>query len=55
MKEKKREVTNYADKKNLKLYYLMDQISLLSYYNGLVYAENGVTQPSLTYHLPGKF
>jgi hypothetical protein len=55
MKEKKREVASYADQKNLKLYYLMDQISLLSYYNGLVYAENGRTQSSLSYHLSGKF
>ena len=55
MKEKKREVATYADKKSLKLHYLMDQITLLSYYNGLVCAENGIAQPSLTYHISEKF
>lgn len=55
MKDKKREIVNYADKKNLKLYYLMDQISLISYYNGLVYAEKGKSKTSLSYYLPGGF
>ena len=55
MKEKKREVASYADKKNLKLYYLLDQITLLSYYNGLVNTENSAAQPSFTYSLSGKF
>lgn len=55
MKDKKREITTYADKKNLKLYYLMDQISLISYYNGLVYVENGKSQTSISYHFPKRF
>ncbi len=55
MKDKKREVVSYADKKSLKLYYLMDQISLISYYNGLMYADTGESHTSLSYYLPGKF
>ncbi len=55
MKEKKREVASYANKKNLKLHYLMDQITLLSYYNGLIDIEKGRAQPSLTYHLSERF
>lgn len=55
MKDKKREVVSYADKKNMKLYYLMDQISLISYYNGLIHGEKGTSHESLSYYLPGKF
>lgn len=55
MEDKDQEIQKYADRKNLRLYYLMDQISLISYYNGLVFADNGHPQKSLSYNLPKEF